>query len=74
MLRQEPAAGRAGRGDLHLRVHLLRRLRDRSLRRPVPELRRQLLGPADPAAAMLAKHPASTKRVLKPHPECVAAA
>ena len=24
--------------------------------------------------AMLAKHPASTKRVLKPHPECVAAA
>ena len=24
--------------------------------------------------AMLAKHPASTERVLKPHPECAAAA
>jgi len=43
-------------------VHLLRRLRGELVRRPVRP------------PAMLAKYPASTERVLKPHKGCAAAA
>src|SRR6185312_3659280 len=49
MLRQRSAARRRGRGDLHVRVHVLSRLRRSPARRRVPELRRQSGGaPAAP--------------------------
>lgn len=43
------AAGRDQRGDLHLRVHLLQRLRARRSRWRLPQLRRQFFRTANPA-------------------------
>ena len=48
VLRPGSAAALAGRPHLHLRVHVLRRLRGRAARRRLPELRRQLRAAADP--------------------------
>src|SRR5436190_3265257 len=50
MLRPRPAAGLAGRADLHVRVHVLRALRGGAARRSVSQLRRQLREAADPPA------------------------
>lgn len=50
MLRQGPAADRSGRDDLHLRVHLLPRLRRHQPARRMSQLRRRLHPPPDPPA------------------------
>ena len=48
VLRQGPAPDRSGRDDLHLRVHLLPRLRRHEPARGVSQLRRRLHSPSDP--------------------------
>ena len=61
--------GSARGAHLHLRVHVLRRLRRERARRRLPQLRRRLRGTADPAGDGVAswplarKRPASAKRV-----------
>ena len=68
-LRQGPAAGRGRRDDLHLRVHLLRRLRRDDAPERLPELRRRLAPrPIRPArewrpGLSTAKRPPSAQRV-----------
>jgi hypothetical protein len=48
VLRQGPGPGRSGRDDLHLRVHLLPRLRRDEPVRGLSQLRRRLQSPSDP--------------------------
>ncbi len=50
VLRPRSTAGQRARADLHLRMHVLRRLRRESARREVPELRWQLRPAANPSA------------------------
>ena len=50
VLRPGPAAGQRAGTHLHVRVHVLRRLRRAPFRRALPELRRQLRAASDPAA------------------------
>ncbi len=52
MLRQGSAAGSARRDDLHLRMHLLRRLRGRRVRRRLPELRRRIFAAPGPPCTL----------------------
>jgi hypothetical protein len=49
MLRQRFAAGRNRRDNLHIRMHVLPRLRGASPQGRLPELRRQFCTTADPA-------------------------
>src|SRR4051812_26375925 len=50
VLRPRPSAALARRAHLHVRVHVLRRVRRDAARRRGPELRRQLRAPAGPPA------------------------
>ena len=54
ILRQGPAAGRNGRADLQLRVHVLRGLRRDQAAQCLPELRRRFRAAADPARERMA--------------------
>jgi hypothetical protein len=57
VLRPRPAARLTGRTDLHLRVHVLRRVRRAAARRRVPELRRRVRAAAGPAAGDVGQAP-----------------
>ena len=68
MLRQGPAARRARRADLFLRMHVLRGLRRPSvLKGRCPNCGGTFAPRPRRAAHLLVKYPASTERVLKPN-------
>jgi hypothetical protein len=55
MLRQGPAAGRARRHDLLVRVHVLRAMRERPTQRNLSELQRRVCAETDPSGATARK-------------------
>jgi hypothetical protein len=58
MLRQEFAAGRVGRGHLHVRMHFLHELRSERPWRTMPQLRRQFFASPDPTDGIARQVPA----------------
>ena len=72
VLRPRPAAGFARRAHLHLRVHILRRLRRRASSTASARIAAAISSRARSARpAKLLKDPPSTERVLKDHGGCL---